>query len=215
MKKLILLTAIALFAFSYQVEAQEEFECPPGAWCHPNGSGLGGGPWEYGMALIDGMTRAGDAVGKNLNKKVKDSGSDKGIWGAFVNWVNCSFGENTPQYTNCQETSTQSLTEKERRTLSTVKSGNVALKTNSRPIYFDSKNGRNTLKISLNKIKRGQVIKKWKRGNTLIFGYKYYTSKDKKNYGVMYYLKNKKGKVIANFMLLTKNNRTYLFDMGT
>jgi len=218
MKKLIYLSSILFIVFSFQVNAQD-FECPPVAWCHPNGSGLGGGPWEYGF--MGAMTDAADAVGESSKG---DSCSEQsyaeqvfcypGQWLAGV--IACGYGKDTPQYTVCDEGddyTSESLTASESNALSKVKGKGFALNSKFRPIYLDSKNGKKAIKESLNKMKRGQVIKKWKQGYTLTLGYKFFTSKDKKEYAAMLNLKNKKGKIIATPMLLTKNKRVYIVDI--
>ena len=52
-------TAIPLSAGSAQIPLDPN--CPPTAWCHPDGEGLG-----QPTGFMDGMTQAADAVGKAL-----------------------------------------------------------------------------------------------------------------------------------------------------
>ncbi len=211
MKKLILITAILFLSINVNVNAQqEEFPCPPGAWCHPNGSGLGGGPWET-QAVEDAATEVGKALKGNpcatldlycrLGKAVSEV-------------IACGYGKDTPQYTLCDEkSSSQSLSKEERQILGKASFGSLKLNPNVRPVYFDSKEGKKAFITKLSKVKRGQVVKQWKNRLKMVMGYKYFTSKNKNEYAVMYYLKNRKGKTISNLFLASKKNRFYLFDV--
>jgi len=105
------------------------------------------------------------------------------------------------------------LTKKEKETLNNINFKTFSLDPNFRPLYFDSKKGKESFKTSLNSLTRGKVVKTWKQGYSLIFGYKFYTSNKKSDYGVMYYLKDKKGKDIGNFLLFTKSNRFYILKL--
>ncbi|RDK85602.1 hypothetical protein [Marinirhabdus gelatinilytica] len=220
MRKILFLSAILCIITSVQVHSQG-FECPPGAWCHPDGSGLGGGPWEYGF--MAGMTEAADAVGKaSQGDPCGEKSYAEQVYCYPAQWlagvIACGYGEDTPQHTMCDEddsgdTSTESLTNKEREILKKVKNKAVHLNPNFRPVYITAKNSKKALKDYLAKTKRGQTIKKWKQGYTLTLAYKYYTSEDKKDYTAVFHLKNKKGNVIANPTLFTKKNKVYIADI--
>ena len=216
MKKLILITGIILFTCSFSAFAQDDnYPCPPGAWCHPNGEGLGRGPWETGG--MNAMEDAASDVGEELKGNpcaTLDLYCNLGKW--LSDHIACGYGKDTPQYQMCNKKQSlgKPLTEKEKAILNQVSFNSFSINTNYRPLYFDSKEGKKSFKTTLNKLKRGQIVKKWKQGYTLTFGYKYFTSKKKSDYGVMYYLKNKKGGVIGNIFIFTKGNRFYMFNLN-
>ena len=218
MKKLVLLS-FAVVAFTFQTTAQNgmpDFPCPPTAYCHPNGSGLGGGSWETANNLMDSMTAAADAVGKDLKQKVIDSGSDKGVWGAISDWIKCSYGKNTPQYSECSESKSNSYQEnsleKYKKIAPKIANKFVKINPNFLPAKIEGIKNIYSLRLKLDKLKRGSVIGKLSKGSTLHLGYKYFTTKSKKDFIAVFYVTNK-NKIIGTPVVYTKNNNIYIVDM--
>lgn len=205
---LLLCLSFASTAFA-QFEFGNDFECPPGAWCHPGGIPLGATG-----DLHDPITHAGDAVGKDLNQKVKDSGSDKGIWGAIVDWVRCQYGSGTAQASGCSEAQSYSeaMTQEEKDQISKMKINGFNLNPEFIPAYLNGNKKKMTLRKSLNKMKRGQVVGKLDKGHSMILGYKYYTSKDKTNFTVIFYIQNKNKKTVATRILATEKSEIYIAE---
>ncbi len=223
MKKIVLLS-FAIVAFTFQTTAQNgmpDFNCPPGAWCHPDGYGLGGGPWEYGMGFwqqtVEGVSKVGEAM---QGDPCGDKSYAEQVYcylGEFVaDVIACGYGEDTPQHELCDDdenSSSEALNSKEKKILQKVSNKYFAMSTKYRPLYFSSKNGNKAIKASLNKMKRGQTIKKYHQGYKLILGYKFFTYEDMTQYGAMMYLKNKSGKIVSTFFILSDKQKTYIVDI--
>lgn len=71
--RVLLVTAVALLLAAPGASAQlmPDPNCPPTAWCHPDGAGLGGP-----NGFMDGMTAAADAVGRSLRDYECKGGTD-------------------------------------------------------------------------------------------------------------------------------------------
>lgn len=209
MKKISVLCVGLFIAFTSFSQFGGTFECPPGAWCHPNGSGLGGVNAAKDDPLLASMTSAADAVGKNLNQKVKDSGSDKGIWGAIVDIIRCSYGTGTAQAADCS--TNESLPKKEK--LGSIVVQGFKVNGNFSPVYFNGTAYKVTLEKSLSKFKRGDKVDDCGRDFCTYLGYKYYLNKEKTEYAVVLYVTDAKNNIVATPVIVTKGERVYLAEL--
>lgn len=219
MKKLLILVATIYFSqLAYaQLPPSPEFDCPPKAWCHPDGAGLGQG-------FLGSLTSAADKVGESMEG---DPCGDKSYaeqafcyLGEYVSDViACGYGEDTPQYTLCEDDdsggSTESQREKAKKVLSELKHDYYTIDANYIPLSFQSKTANKAIKASLDKMKRGDVIKQYEGGYSLKMDYKFFTDKNKTSYAsVLSLWNNKKSKTLPFSRLIiavSKDGKTNIY----
>lgn len=169
-------------------------------------------------AATDGITAAADALGKQLQG---DPCSEKsyaeqvycytGQWLSSI--IACGYGRNTPQYTMCD--TEQSLTEPsaaEENRLKQLNETKCWVNPKVRPQYFDSKNANKAFKEKFAKAKKNTVLHTYKSGHQLKIDYSGQLKESNDELFVQLKISDAKGAVIARPFLITKKNRTYLFE---
>ena len=136
-------------------------ECPPVAWCHPDGEGLG---YPY-TSFLDGMTRAADAIGQVLN----EDGCEGANYAEMVycypaKWladaIPCMYGKDTPQASLCDDGGDDGGDGGGEE----VEGQSYTSNPNFTPFYTTVPKAKGTIKKFLSKQKRGAIIKKLDNG---------------------------------------------------
>jgi hypothetical protein len=184
-------------------------ECPPVAWCHPDGEGLG---YPY-TSFLAGMTAAADAIGKVMN----GDGCEGANYAEMVycypaKWLTdvlpCMYGKDTPQATLCDEGggSGGSGGEEPEGQSYTANPGFT-------PFYTTEPKAKGIIKKFLDKKKRGDIIARMDKGITLRLKSKFYTNKKKTEYTALMELVNSKGQIIGRPIMISKGPRMYVHDL--
>ncbi len=211
MKNLKILLIGMLFSI-YGNAQMPDFDCPPDAWCHPDGSGLGLG---FNQKVLDAATAVGKAM---QNDPCGDQDYATQVYcylgEALSKIIACGYGKDTPQYEMCdeEESESTSLSPAEKKKIEAVKGDAYSLSSGFRPAIIHTKSGTKPLVESLEKLKRGEVIKKYETGQTLSLLYKFYDTEGK-GHGAVFYLTNKKGERVSTLLMLTKNGDIYLVEV--
>jgi hypothetical protein len=201
---------LALILVFLTATLSAQTECPPVAWCHPDGEGLG---WPY-TSLLGGMTEAADAVGKVMN--------DDGCAGAnyaemlycypakwIADAIPCMYGKDTPQATLCDEGGDGGGDGDGGEAENQSYSANP----NFTPFYTTEPKAKQVIQKFLAKKSRGQVITKLDKGYVVKLKSKFFTNKNKTEYVAMMELFNPKGQVVGRPILFTKGKRVYVHDL--
>lgn len=212
--KLILVgLAISLTAGAQQIPPSPEFNCPPGAWCHPNGAGMGRGfsPAAAEAATLVGQEMQNDPCGtKSYAEQVYCY-----LGEAVSKVIACGYGKDTPQYEMCDEgtESTKSLSSSEKKRLESVKGEMYTVSSRFRPAVIKTTAGTKPMIESLEKLKRGDVIKSYNTGHNLSLAYKYFDTEGK-GHGVVLYLVDKKGYLTSTFLVLADDAKIYVVELN-
>lgn len=203
MKYALLILTTCLFIALQTASAQSSTEgCPPGAWCHPDGAGLGH------MNILDGMTGAADAAGKDMNSHAAKSGCSKGSWNPsciFAATLPCLYPSGSPQAEMCGVYPADGNPDEDKPD---EKEETQALR--PQLVSMDGKiwSGKRLFEY-YSGAKRGSILHRYKNGGTLKLEGKY---QDQKSDGLRFYLVlglyNKSRKLVARPTIYYSDART-------
>ena len=238
MKNLLLILASVAW-ISGMAQQQPEPNCPPGAWCHPNGEGLG---YPY-TSFLDGMTEAADNLGSTwLGDPCATMSYAEQAYCYPAKWladaIPCFYGENTPQHTLCEEGGEKENPDGDKPAGGNPGGGsngsenpggenpgggddddneaegqNYRANPSFRPFYTSARHAKSHTHKFLDRKKKGDIIAKLGKGFTLRLKYKFYTAKSKSEFAAVMDLVNARGRVVARPILFTKGTRVYVNDI--
>tara|TARA_R110002072_G_scaffold9239_2_gene45311 strand:+ start:3083 stop:3718 length:636 start_codon:yes stop_codon:yes gene_type:complete len=169
-------------------------------------------------AATDGLTSAADAVGKQLQgDPCSEQSYAEQVYCYTGQWLSsiiaCGYGINTPQYTLCD--TGQSLSQPnaaEENRLHQLNKKKCWVNPKVRPQYFDSKNANKAIKEKFAKAKKNTVLHTYKSGHQLKIAYSSPLKESNDELFVQLKITDAKGKEMARPFLISKKNRTYLFE---
>jgi hypothetical protein len=196
--------------------SQAQGECPPVAWCHPDGEGLG---YPY-TSFLDGMTAAADYLGNLFNGDAcENANAAEQVYCYPAKWladaIPCMYGKDTPQATLCDqgEAPPNGGDGGDGEGGEEPEGQNYSANPNFTPFYTDQKNAKALIQKFLNKTPRGGVITKIGTEYQLKLKSKFYSNKKKTEYVALMELTNAKGKIVGRPILISKGNKMYVHDL--
>lgn len=169
-------------------------------------------------ATTDGFTAAADAIGhQSQGDPCSEQSYAEQVYCYTGQWLSsviaCGYGINTPQYTLCD--TGQSLIQPsaaEENRLHQLNEKKCWVNPKVRPQYFDSKNANKAIKEKFAKAKKNTVLHTYKSGHQLKIAYSSPLKESNDEMFVQLKITDSKGQEIARPFLISKKNRTYLFE---